>query len=230
MNDTELPVRAGTILPFTPECAKDRDPKPVYKLRVPSLSDRHAIDRDVVSRGASFPDFGVSMAKMRAGIAAVLPENRRDEALAVVLDFETLSMERNDGPEFIAAYLAYSRLESELQRLYVPVATQVAQGRYYNATAQLLALQHLLVGWSKVEGEFAREDGLTTEATLAQIPEDEYAEVANKALSLIRLSQAKSKKSAPPASSASSPTNTQAALTTTAPSGPDTGAGPIPST
>lgn len=226
MTDTDLPARAGDIIKFTPTCAAKRDPAPVYLLRVPSISDRHAIERDIVAKGASFPDFGRSLANVRAGIRAVLPAERHDAALAIVSDFEGLAPV-GEGKDFNTAYIAYVLLEEELKRHYTPVAIQVAQGQFYNATAQLTALRYLLTGWSKTGAapeDFVREDGLTAEQSLALIPADEFAELALKAQGLVRLSQAKSKKSAPPVSSSSSPTDTQAAPATTEASGPNTGA------
>lgn len=212
MTDSNLPARAGDIIKFTPECAKDREPPPVYKLLVPSLSQRATYERDVIAAGAAFPDFPGMMATMRRAIAEVIAGEENQAAAHEIVDaYESTQRDGGSMPEVFKALAAYGKLEAEITRLHVPYARHVAQVRFYNSISQILALSHFLVGWEKMglaAADFVREGGVTAESTLGLIPIDEYPEVAARALSLIRLSQAASKKSAPPASSPSSPSST----------------------
>lgn len=227
MTDPALPARAGDIILFTPRCAAQRDPAPVYQLRVPTLSQRAAYQRDILERGAVYPGFVAANETLRDAIRGAMADDESvAAAIGVVDDFENAMREGQGGVDFAVLYGAFIKLEREIIGRSSAYAAVAASAQHYNTLSQIVILQHLLVGWSKTGYEakdFVRENGVTSEITLGLIPADEFAELAARAADITHLTQAKSKKSAPPALSSSSPNASQAAPTT-ATSGPTTGA------
>lgn len=226
MTESDLPARAGDVITFTPGCASGRDPVPVYRLVVPSLSARAAYERDLIARGAVFPNFAQSSATLRQAIADTWPAGPdRETALNVVSDFELVVTERRTGEDFVQAFAAFNKLEGQIIGRNTIYAAVAAQARFYHALSQIVLVQHLLVGWNKAVGpqdSFERTEGVTHERSLQLIPADEYQELVVRASSLMQLTQAQSKKSAPPVSSSSNPGTAQAAQTTSS-SAPTTG-------
>lgn len=184
-----LPLYAGAIVKFTPASLATAEPKPLFHLKVPSISDRAGFERDLVTRCGVMPDQAFMVAALRRGIRTAYSGADLDEALAAIAELEPIVRGKAPDEGTIDAFLRWREIERDVMRSHFPFAALVADRNYFNQLYPLVTLQHFLVGWDNFAGTFERKSGLTTERTITQLDRLRYLEVSTKAMTLLGAGQ-----------------------------------------
>ncbi len=194
-----LPVSSKQTVEFTPPDAMEREPRPVFRLQVPTLLQRAQWRRALNEHGATYPSDAQLLAALREDLRAINPGNL-DQLLEQVDAFEAAV----DGEKLKLApdMLAFETLCRGIGGAY---SQALARRGYWGDLAPLVAAQMFVVGWEHAGPAFKRgHDGVDHDA-LAALPDAWLRSVGWKAIGLMTLSGDAEKNSAAPSSSPDAP-------------------------
>jgi hypothetical protein len=193
-------VKAGTVVPFTPDCAKALNPVPVYHLRVPTLSQREEVYIEVKARGAYLPPLDQTGRVLRREILAHAARDRIESLLADVdawleaIGDAAMSAAEN-GEGVIALFEKFNDALTEMIPLSRPLAQMIAASDKHMALLPLVTLQQSLMDVTGLDFEGApvvleRRGGFVTEESMSLIPRNQLREVMAYARAVAELSPA----------------------------------------
>lgn len=172
----QLPISRTDIDRFTPPGSTA-----VYLLATPTLMQRAAFKRDLVSLGATMHDRPALLAALRADLRAAAPYNL-DQLIEVLDGYEAAPDEADSATK--AEVDGMMRLARAYAGEY---AQRLGDNAHFNDVLPIVACKHFLVGWEGVtdaDGKpapFARVNNQTTDATLMAIPAAELVAVGMRA-------------------------------------------------
>ena len=194
-----LPISAKDIVRFTPDGAGDDDPRPVYRLAVPTVRDRAAVLREITEEGLVFVDDARLHALVREGIGAIVEDSQRAELLKVVDDFEAAG--RGGGEPGADIRDEYAQLERFMLDNYQPYRKATAQRFEFLSVAPYVLAGRFLRGWEGVAPEFTRVAGRVPEDRLERLPGGHLLEIMGKIYTLMTPDGATRKNSESPSRS-----------------------------
>lgn len=180
---TILPLSPSLTRPFTPPCAEQLKPKPVYLLRPLGWRERAQFNADMTEEGV----IAVSQAEFyevaRAGLDSAVSNEETRAALHEVIDqHEAIEAGTPIPPEI---GMRWREIIQMLSLPNSPMARLTARHMLFQQMAPVIQLKRSLIGWKNGPGAFRlAPTGAVSDETINLIPANELQELTSKALSL----------------------------------------------
>jgi len=189
MLSTKHPIR------YTPEHLREQPGAPVYLLKVPTIRDRLAHQRELQAEGAAWQSDEQILAALLQALDRQLDPPLAQEMRAVLERHAQAKKERAEraadaGAAAEQADQAAAAEHAEQERMFAELTQKVAELEQamvradpayrrlvaeraeYMQLAPLIAAQMFLLGWENVEHRFERLNGRASDDCLMRLPQD----------------------------------------------------------
>lgn len=162
-----MPVSPTILHRFTPSYYEEGK-APTYLLKVPTLIERAAYNRELQTLGISYPSDETLNGLLREGLDLFNPDNRADleDALTAL---EAAKAEKTEPPE--DAITLVTDLEALLRQHYQPFAEALAQRAYAVEVRQIVACRMFLRGVENAPFTLKPSGTTLADADLMKLPE-----------------------------------------------------------
>lgn len=202
-----LPITTKGLVPFTPDALKERDPAPVFLLKVPSLRENMGFTRVLLEEGLIYPSDVEYIEALRGAITECVADDEQPDLLQIIDEFEgALEAARDrpageDVPEQGDLIAKVNDIVGTLRPHYQSLARIIANRVHFAQMAPYLRAQMFLM---KIDGEptLKRNFGRLSDDTMNAI-EEKYgagtiAAIGNRIVELMSPTETERKNSPSP--------------------------------
>lgn len=189
------------------------DARRVYHFRWPSVADRTGYRHAVMKAGGKRHSQLALLGALRRGgerLMADLPVEIREASLVRVdvlrnalIELATAARTAHDGPSLLpllarvtAADADLADIESAVREGDARYAAMAADNQTYPQIAGQQACHHFLVGWEGFRVDLLRSKIVVSDASLSEIPEEDFPPIGAKIESMFSVPESQRKKSA----------------------------------
>jgi len=204
------PITAGELVSFTPaeysesalakaeERGEDVSPfssPPVYHIKVPDISDRARLMREVTALGATYPSDYELKEALLASVNEIIDEDQRPELI------ELIELVAEGSPHLTKDdQLKYREFERQIRGFSPEYSRLLADRVYFNQIQPIAACRLFLAAVENTKLPLKKERGLVSDGFLKSLPHSHVSQIGWKAISLMTVTPDLEKNSASPSS------------------------------